>query len=175
MSDAHDVLSSHHDSGFGDIQLFFGSLFKTCDVGLVALEVGIEESLAPLRALISPDVEDFQIDKSMVLGVWGNRARFLMPTAEKLPTSRRDRRGVFEYIIANPWVNWQEAITGDVNPLRVHYELQPWRICSHSPRAPPTMNLRSSGTHAEWRAQWNPSTHANPYPIGLECSVDWAR
>ena len=98
-----------------------------------------------------------------------------MPIAETLHTSWRHRRGMFGNIIIKPWANWQESITSDVNPLRVRYELQPRRICSQSIRAPPTVNIRSSGTHAERWEQWAPSTHDNPYPIGLESSVVWAR
>ena len=127
-----------------------------------------------LRALISPDVEDFQIDKSLVIGVWGNRARLLVPTSETLPTSWRDWRGAFGNIISKPWMYWKESITSDFNPLLFHYELRPCRICSQAIRAPPTAHLLSAGVHAEWWEQWNPIAHTNPYPSGREFSSDRA-
>ena len=108
----------------------------------------------------------------MALGVWASRARLLFPSPDTLPKSWGDWRDMFGNIILKPWMNMEESTTGDVNPLRVRYELQPCRVCSQAINVPPPVYLRSAGVHAEWWEPWNPSTQANQYPGGRELSAN---
>ena len=103
IPDDRGVLSPHHYSGPEDVQLFFSSIFKTHNMSLVALEVGAGQSPVTLRAQISPDAGDFEIDKSLVLGVWCNHTRFIIPTSEPLPSSWSDWRETFGDETIKPW------------------------------------------------------------------------
>ena len=90
ISASHDALSEHPDRCFESIQLFHGSLCSIRDVGFVALKVGISKSPVSLRVLLFADVDDFKIDKSMVIGIWGSRIRLSRPTSDNLASSWRD-------------------------------------------------------------------------------------
>ena len=108
---------------------------------------------------------DFEIDKSLAPGAWGNRTRFLIPKSEALPTSRSDWRVTTDNVAIKPWMRW-----GRLSKMTLtHYACNTyWAHAgfAHKPFAPPPhVELRSSGGNSEfpgdWWGNWNPSAHIN--------------
>ena len=86
-SSAHDVLSAHHDRGFGDLDLFFSSTAKRPMIPFEVLGLNLSADPPLSRDVVFSDTIDFDVGKVMVLGVWGNRARPLLRSAETTPKS----------------------------------------------------------------------------------------
>ena len=90
-SSAHDALSAHHDRSFEDLNLFPIDMFKELNMALVVIELRKDSTSLTSRALVFSNTPDFELNRSMVLGVWGNHTRLLPPSSETLPSSWKSR------------------------------------------------------------------------------------
>lgn len=87
---AHDFLSPHRYRSVGDLDSRPIGVLSDESAPLVVVEIDMARSPHGRRALFFADGDGFGLEKSMILGVLGNRTRLLPPTPETMPTALRD-------------------------------------------------------------------------------------
>ena len=167
-SSAHDVLSAHHDRGFEDLDLRPSATFKHSMMPLVVLELNLDSDPRHSRALVSSDTPDFSIDKFMVLGVWNNHTRLLLPSAETSPSARTTWCETIDTVVYKGWGGWTPSSIADAT--RAHLALTPCITCAQLVRVPLDETTRYSGLCENWWGRWNPcsrSTAPSP-PVSVD-------
>ena len=84
LSVVHDVLNTYRDRVFVDLEAFLGGVFSETNIPLAAfIEIDTSDAPSSHRASIFPTPnKDIPMGRTLTLGVWGNRARFLPPSTE---------------------------------------------------------------------------------------------
>ena len=168
----HGVLNAHQDRGFGDMDAFLGLIFAQSNISLVVIEINTAMSTPSHRALVFPDIlESIYLGRTMTLGVWRSRTRFLPPSAETTPAARADWAATIGSIVHKSRAGWGSSLGGSED--RTTYELTPCRICDQRIRIPPAEGM-SVSSGPTWWAEWNPGTHSTPNPLNPECIPTWA-
>ena len=155
-SSAHDVLSAHHDRSFEDSDLFFSDSFATPMMPLVVIEVNLLTQPPRTRALVFTDSMDFKLNNVMVLGVWNNHTRLLLPVAETTPALWAKWQDIMDSVVIREWGGWKESIKSD--QPRVHLNLDPCVLCHRHVRVPNAIPPRVAGMD-KWWGRWNPCSH----------------
>ena len=126
-SSAHDVLSEHHDRSFEDPDLFFNASFNVPMMPLVVLELNLATQPPRSRALVFSNDMDFSLERVLVLGVWNNHTRLLIPSAETTPATWRGWQNVVDSVAPKGWDGWR-----GVNPLMTPAQCRYWGRSSHA-------------------------------------------
>ena len=156
-SSAHDVLSSHHDRGFEDLDLFFSASFSQPMVPLVAIEVSLATQPPRTRALVFTDPMGFRLEQAMVLGVWNSHARLLLPAAETTPALWEKWQDIMDSVFVRGWGGWKGMPVSD--QIRVSLNMEPCILRHRNVRVPATDPRRGSGIPDKWWGRRNPCSH----------------
>ena len=156
-SSAHDVLSAHHDRGFEDLDLFFSTVFSQPMMPLVVIEVNMATQPPRTRALVFSNSMDFSLERTMVLGVWNNHTRLLLPAAETTPALWTKWQDAMDSVVIRSWGSWCAAPPSD--QMRVLLNLEPCTSCQRRVRVPASDPPRGSGISDRWWGRWNPCSH----------------
>ena len=163
----HDVLTAHHDRGFGDLNSPLGIIFAKSNISLVAIGIDATTSKPSHRALVfSNNCDAINLDKPLILGVWHNRTRFLPPSAEITPSAWP----TIGPVVHKSRTGGESSHNGEEN--RTTYELLPCRICAKRARVPSGLGV-STAAGPIWWTDWNPSTHSTPNPLDSDHIFPW--
>ena len=91
----------------------------------------------------------------MVLGVWGNHTRLLLPSTETQPSNWKTWTEGMGTVVYRRWDNWEVSPPQDAT--RVALDLSPCRLCARNVRIPSVGDPRYAGVN--WWEQWNPCSH----------------
>ena len=125
---------------------------------LVVLEINLDSQPPQSRALVFSDTPDFAIDKVMVLGVWNNHTRLLLPSAETTPAAWKSWGETVDTVLLKGWGGWESPSVTD--PTRVQMGLAPCVACDRHNRVPVHGANRYAGVAVNWWARWNPCPHS---------------
>ena len=156
-SSAHDVLSAHHDRGFEDLDLLFESSSEIPMIPLVVSELNRTAHPPSSRALVFSDNMDFAIDRAMVLWMWNNRKRLLVPDAETTSAVWGKWRNIVDTAAIKGWGGWR--IAGNPDSTRAHLSLEPCVTFLRNIRVPANSLSRCDGVSDNWRGRWDPCPH----------------
>ena len=128
---------------------------------LVFLELDLNAQPPRSRARVFANTVEFDFDRSMVLGVWGNHTRLLLPEAETAPEVWRRWQNIADAVVIKDWGGWKSTNIPD--STRVHVSLEPCVTCLRNIRVPANEPALYSGVSENLRRRRNPYSHTtNP-------------
>ena len=127
-SSAHDALSAHHDRIFEEMNLFLSGFFGELDWALVVTELKVGSPIHAILAMVLPNTENFDINRVMVLGVWGSHTRPLLPSEDTRPSCWKSRRDSIGAMTRRHWGDWRVA-----SVARISLDSTPCHICAKMP------------------------------------------
>lgn len=138
----------------------------------VVIEIDMTVAQPGRRALIFPNTPDeLSLGEALNLDVWGDRARFHLPSSETTPSAWIAGMGTVGSVINKPCSGWAATIDGDQQ--RAHYERAPCAICDQPIRTPHTKVGKTASVRKPWRGEWNPATPMTPDFTGPDFNQDW--
>ena len=92
---------------------------------------------------VSDNYETINLERTLTLGVWNNRARLLLPSAETTPEAWADWAAAIGPIVHKSRPGWESPRVGGEN--RTTYELTTCRISAQRIRTPPRVCPKPTG------------------------------
>lgn len=124
-----------------------------------------------IRDPVFPDTMDFAFDRVMVLGVWNNHTRLLLPASETTPAIWGKWQNIVDAVVIKGWAGW--ALTDALDSTRAHPSLDPCVTCLRNIRVPENEPTRCAGASANWWGRWNPRSHTVA-PTASNTCESWA-